>query len=292
MEVQKRKIFLEDNIDRTFDSPTWGSITASTFYVNVFLTQTIDDMGLFTDMEIIPSSTDKKLQPNYSLLINKLSSSGITFPFMSGSISSPLINLTDTDEIVLRMPDNVVSDYYEYGNLVITGNTDSKIDDVQSYAANNKYRIGFNTSTETYRNYLGNTITGVDRIKSMGNPRIYVFDTQNDINLGTNNQTSGIQYLEYTGETRNTISALVKSVIPVTTFRYIGEGWNQTNTSLSAITKEEYLFGIISPPEVQSDVFIERGKTTVMGRHLRLSEISNLGELSRYGNGYYKLNKQ
>jgi hypothetical protein len=62
--------------------------------------------------------------------------------------------------------------------------------------------------------------------------------------------------------------------------------------SLSALTKEEYLFGIISPPEVQSDVFIDRGITTVMDKHLRMSEIKNLGQLSRYGNGFYNLTKQ
>ena len=65
-----------------------------------------------------------------------------------------------------------------------------------------------------------------------------------------------------------------------------------SNSSLSAITKEEYLFGIIFPPEVKSEVFIERGITSVMDKHLRLSEIKNLNELSRYGNGFYKLNKQ
>jgi hypothetical protein len=61
---------------------------------------------------------------------------------------------------------------------------------------------------------------------------------------------------------------------------------------LSALTKEEYLFGIISPPEVQSDVFIDRGATSVLDMHLRLSEIGNISELTRYGNGFYKLNKQ
>ena len=54
---------------------------------------------------------------------------------------------------------------------------------------------------------------------------------------------------------------------------------------------QEYLFGVIFQPEVKSEVFIERGITSVMDKHLRLSEIKDLNELSRYGNGLYTLNK-
>ena len=61
--------------------------------------------------------------------------------------------------------------------------------------------------------------------------------------------------------------------------------------SLSAITKEEYLFGIISQPEVRSDVFIDRTITSITDLHLRLSEIRNLDSLIRYGNGFYNITK-
>jgi hypothetical protein len=125
----------------------------------------------------------------------------------------------------------------------------------------------------------------------MGEPKIYVFDTENDVNLGTNTQTTGIQYRDYSGTTTLMVNG-VNTLIPLTSFRFIGEGWNETNVSLSALTKEEYLFGIISPPEVQSDVFIDRGATSVLDMHLRLSEIGNISELTRYGNGFYKINKQ
>ena len=60
----------------------------------------------------------------------------------------------------------------------------------------------------------------------------------------------------------------------------------------SALTKEEYLFGIISKPEVKSDLFIDRGITTIFEKHLKLSEITNINELSRYGRGYFNVTKQ
>lgn len=292
METIKRKISLENSVDRTYNSPTWGTITATTFYLNININQNIDDMGMFTNIEYFPDNKVSSTNVDYSILINKLSASGITFPFMTGATSPTMTGITGTTKLVLRMPSSIESDYYVYGNSVITGFTDSKIEDVTSYNAINTYRIGFNTNTDVYENYLGNTINGVDRIKNTGEPTIYVFDTPNDNNLGTNNQKSGLQYLDYTGKTRVVLIDDVQTSIPETDFRFIGEGFNKTNTSLSALTKEEYLFGIISLPEVESDVFIDRGLTSVMDMHLRLSEVKNLDELSKYGNGFYNLNKQ
>lgn len=294
MEVIKRKILLENSVDRTPNSPTWGVMTATTFYIKINLTQNIDDMGLFTDIEYIPQSQVASSQPDYTLLEDKLSASGITFPFMTGATQPIITGITGTNKFILRMPNNNESDYYDYGNLIVSGLTDSKIEDVKSYNRLNQYRIGFDTHTETYNNYKtpNEVVLGVDRIYSMGEPRIYVFDTPNDGNLGTSNQVYGIRYLEYTGETRNVVIDNITSTINLTSFYYKGEGWNETNTSLSAITQEEYLFGITTRPEVESDVFIDRGQTSVMDMHLRLSEIKDLGELSRYGNGFYKLNKQ
>lgn len=290
MEVIKRKILLEDSIDRSSDSTKWGTITASTFYLNILLTQNVDDMGLFIDSEFIPQDKVNSTV-DYSILVSKLNTLGYTFPFMVGAVPQPLTNVAGTDKVTLRLPNSTESDYYVFGNLPITGNTDSKIEDVKSYKASDQFRINFNTATETYTNYNNLTVMGVDRIKSMGEPKIYVFDTENDTNLGTLNQTTGIQYRDYSGTTKLRINGVV-GLVPLSTFRFIGEGWNETNVSLSALTKEEYLFGIISPPEVQSDVFIDRGATSVLDMHLRLSEIGNISELTRYGNGFYKLNKQ
>ena len=72
---------------------------------------------------------------------------------------------------------------------------------------------------------------------------------------------------------------------------YHAQGFNITNSSLSASIKEEYLLGVTSTPEVESDVFIDRGRTTILQSHLQLSEITNMGELINYGNGSYKIIK-
>jgi len=264
MELIKRKILLENSVDRTNDSPTWGVMTATSFFVKVSIMQNTDDMGLFTDLDYI---------------------SFVGFP-------SIMTVLTETDNVTLRLPIQTESSFYSYGNLHITGFTDSKIEDVRSYDEDNRYKVGFDMESETYIDYSGGTVSGVSRVYSAGEPTTYVFDTKDDANMGTSSQKTGLLYKDYSGETRNVLLDGVRSTVPVTSFDYLGEGINETNVSLSALTKEEYLFGIVSPPEVEHDVFIDRGITAIMERHLILSEVKNLGQLSRYGNGYYKITRQ
>lgn len=291
MEVIKRKILLESSTDRSFDSPTWGVMTATTFYLDIILTQNIDDMGLFTDMSFISASTASISQPDYTLLYDKLIQSGITFPFMLSISPSPMTGITGFNRFELRLPENSESDYYNIGNSTITGSTDSKIEDLKSYNTLNPYQVGFDMEKNVYYDYNNTTITGHSRVLTLLDPKTYVFDTIIDGNEGTTNQVYGIGYKDYSGKSRSVIVNGKNTIVPLSNFNYKGQGWNETDVSLSAITKEEYLFGIISPPEIQSDVFIDRGITTVMDKHLRMSEIKNIGQLSRYGNGFYNLTK-
>ena len=73
---------------------------------------------------------------------------------------------------------------------------------------------------------------------------------------------------------------------------YIAEssGLTQDNIVISAITKNERLMDFVSDPEIQSNVFIERGKYTAFEPLQRLGEIDNIGDLKRYGYNYFKIN--
>jgi len=57
------------------------------------------------------------------------------------------------------------------------------------------------------------------------------------------------------------------------------------------ITKEQVLMGVVNSPEIQSAVFIDRGKQAGFESILRLGEVDNIGDLNSYGYGYFKLNK-
>jgi hypothetical protein len=291
MEVQKYKILLENSTNRINGSKKWGDLTATTFYINVFLTQNYDDMGLFTDITFISGDTNSN-SVDYSILISKLISNGYNFPFMNGSTPPIIDNLNQTEKLTIREVGAEESDFYFYGSNRISGTTDSKIDELKSYKQTQTYIPGFNISTEDYYNFQNSLINGVSKVISLGEPTTYAFDAVSDINIGTNNQQNGIYYKDYTGITKTIIIDDIIYVVPITTFNFKGDGRNETNISLSALTKEEYLFGVVSKPEIENDVFIERGVLSVTDKHVRMSEIKNLGELQRYGNGFYKITKE
>jgi hypothetical protein len=69
------------------------------------VTQNIDNMGMFKDITFIENITGQTIT-----------------------------NLTETERLTLRLPSKTI-EYYTFGNSIITGATDSKIEDVRSYNA-------------------------------------------------------------------------------------------------------------------------------------------------------------
>lgn len=249
MEIIKKVISLEQGKSRG-EGPLYGTLTATSFYFKVQFTQDVDDMGMFTDYSFQPAFT-----------LNR--------------------ELT-MEEKLLRLSGAEAFHWYQYGGQ-ITGFTDSKLEGLRSYNPSNPYIVGFDIERENYNNYQNQPKNGVSRVTNIsGDVITYTYDANNDINIGTSNQNTGILY-------RDDIS----NINDDTTFmRYQAEGWNITNSQLSAIIKEEYLMGITSPPEIENDVFIDRGVVTVMESHLRMSEVESLDHLIRYGNGFYNVVRQ
>jgi len=58
------------------------------------------------------------------------------------------------------------------------------------------------------------------------------------------------------------------------------------------LTKEEVLMNVCQPTEIQSEVFIERGKQTVFEPNQRLGEVNTIGGLEIYGYGFYNIKTQ
>ena len=57
------------------------------------------------------------------------------------------------------------------------------------------------------------------------------------------------------------------------------------------IVKNEALLNVIDEPEVQSNVFIERGKVSGLESMERLGEVDNLGDLEKYGYKFFNIIK-
>lgn len=242
MEIIRKKI--------NINSLTGENSPSNYVFFKIFLTQTFDNIGEFTDLNFTPKE-----------IVNR--------------------ELSTLDKFFRIEGVDVRQWYVESG--LIKGVTDSKIEEVRNYNASNPFIVDFNVDNETYTNFNGDLVNGVNRVTRLENGEIdYVLNTNLDNLIGSENQNSGIFYSE--AYPNNPYSA-------PTNMMFYGEGWNQTNTSLSALYKEEYLMGIIFSPEVKNDIFIDRGNVNVMEKHLRMSEIENLNHLVNYNNGFFNIIK-
>lgn len=160
-----------------------------------------------------------------------------------------------------------INDYYSYNNttvpFVITGYTQSSVNDLVQYGPKfslygGKFKLGIPVTGTT-------GIVGTYWGSDSGNT--YTAYTINDID-----------YYDY----------------PDGTTLYVVEssGFTQDDIILSALTKNEGLINVIDQPEVQSNIFIERGKNSALEFVDRLGEVDNLGDLIKYGYGFFNVKKQ
>ena len=70
-----------------------------------------------------------------------------------------------------------------------------------------------------------------------------------------------------------------------------GSGLTANDIVASAITKNEYLLDFVMAPEIQTDIYVERGKYSAFESLQRLGEVDNIGDMVRYGYGFFKINK-
>jgi hypothetical protein len=75
-----------------------------------------------------------------------------------------------------------------------------------------------------------------------------------------------------------------------TIFFTASSGLTSNDIIANAITKQEVLLDIVSSPEIQTEIFIDRGKISAFEGLQRLGEVDNLGDLARYGYGFFKIN--
>jgi hypothetical protein len=69
-------------------------------------------------------------------------------------------------------------------------------------------------------------------------------------------------------------------------------GFTQNNLTQTPITKDEVLLKVIDQAQVQTDVYIERGKNSAYERIQRLGEVDNLGDMINYGYGFFNVEKK
>jgi hypothetical protein len=98
-----------------------------------------------------------------------------------------------------------------------------------------------------------------------------------DDGLYTAYTINGIQYFDYFNGT--------------TVFIVESSGITSDMIVCSGITKNELLLNVIDEPVTQSDIFIERGKQSGLEALMRMGEVDNVGDLEKYGYGFFKVNE-
>ena len=66
-------------------------------------------------------------------------------------------------------------------------------------------------------------------------------------------------------------------------------GLTEYNLTAVSITNDEVLLKVMGQPEIQTNVFVERGKNSAYERVQRLGEVDNLGDLINYGYGFFNV---
>ena len=146
------------------------------------------------------------------------------------------------------------------GSLIISGYTQSSINDLSQYGPKEillggKFKAGIQ-------------VTGTTGVKGM------VMDVNPNLPY-TAYTINGMDFYDYPD--KRTIF-FISGVTPI-------------DVVCSAITKEDYLLNVVDEPEVQSAVFVERGKNSALERIMRLGEVDNIGDLTKYGYGFFNVIK-
>jgi len=149
---------------------------------------------------------------------------------------------------------------------MITGFTSHKLDIVNTYNKTNPFQVGVNGVTHI--EYNPNNLTAITKV-------YYTIDN--------------IDYITNYDNQRIGISSRVPSINQVknvTQFKTTKSGYDFDTYFL---VKDEAKMGLVFPPKVINELFIERMEVSVFERQSRLSEIETLDALEEYRNGYYNI---
>jgi hypothetical protein len=106
--------------------------------------------------------------------------------------------------------------------------------------------------------------------------------------------SSGAQGIVYTPSPKSLFTAYTVNDIDYYdyidgTTIFVVQSSGCTDLLCSAITKNEVLLNVVFDAEVQSNIFIERGKNSALERIERLGEVDNMGDLVNYGYGFFNI---
>jgi len=255
----------------TSDKNTINFLDTTTYFVDWGDGTQIDNLTDFVDHTYFTNG-------NYTITFSANSNFGvtivekpITIPLVNATVQNPNGTITYTPKGGSWPSSTIVLD------TIFQGDNNNQ---VSSQVSSNFVTVPFSIS--------GFTKSRLNELKRYGSSKFtigYQFFKNNDFFGQVDNITP-----DYTSYTINNVTYI--DFPNGSTFYVINSsGITQDMIVSSAITKNEYLLDFVMSPEIQSNVFIERGKYSGYESLERLGEVDNIGDLTLYGYGYFKINK-
>ena len=74
-----------------------------------------------------------------------------------------------------------------------------------------------------------------------------------------------------------------------TLYAYQSSGITENDLSVEPLIKDETLLNVVMEPEVQSNVYVERGKISALESLQRMGEVNSVGDVETYGYGFFNV---
>ena len=180
---------------------------------------------------------------------------------------------------ILSTGSTSVNDYLY--NVVVTGETDS------SNLISITTGLFLPDGTPQYTPFINTNVNNPEEVFDG-----VIYDDPNKVTyvMGANPNdilNTGVQYTTYKNIIIKTNNSLGQPTTYFkTTFSTNQGGRTINNTSLSPIVKREEYLGVVFTPEVNSDIFINRGIVDIFERHSLLSEIKTTNDIDTNRGGF------
>jgi hypothetical protein len=251
--------FTESYLDFTTFSVDWGDGTSPQLLASTQQSHVYGNSG------------------NYVITLSGANPWGITT--VTKPITIPLVNSfrPNPNETIVITPQGG-----SWTNIPISSDYIFPLDSIN----NASYQASSNWTTTPFV-VSGYTKSKIQDLKRYGpNPFTvgYVFTKNNQIY----GQIDSIQ----NGITGYTIENITYFDLPDGKTFYVmnSNGLTVDDLNVSVITKNEQLLDFVMAPQIQTDIYVERGKYSAFEALERLGEIDNIGDLERYGYGFFKIN--
>jgi hypothetical protein len=212
----------------------------------------------------------------YTITLEQTNPWGVTK--VSKKINVPFTNVTifnpNGETFFMPLTGNWIGTPVSY-DYIFSGDA---VNEVSAQTSNNYVTVPFTVS--------GVTKSRINELALYGSPKFQVgvpvisngqiWGAISDINsVFTAYTITEVNYYDYSDGT--------------TIFFQQSSGLTSNNLTSVPITKDEVLLKVVDQAQVQTNVFVERGKNSAYERIMRLGEVDNLGDMINYGYGFFNV---